>query len=195
MSNNIDFQEIWNNQKIIVPNETDFKKSLSSFNRKNIRTILIVNVLFVITSVLIISIWIYFQPKLITTKIGIVLVILAMLIYAITLNKTIGLYKENLSLNNSQFLQQLIEIKSKQKFLQTKMLTLYFILLSLGLGLYLIEYAQLMSKISGLITYSSTIIWIAFNWFYLKPKFINKQNLKLNKLIENLEKVNNQFDN
>ena len=168
MKNNIDINEIWKNQEIFEPNLNEFIKNIDSFRNKNLKNIILVNVLFILTSIFIIWIWIYFQPKLITTKIGIVTTIIAMFIYVIALNKTITLNKEKFDINNNQYLKQLINLKSKQKFLQNTMMKIYFIMLSVGICLYLIEYVQLMSFTMGIIVYSATLLWFAINWFYFR---------------------------
>ena len=194
MKNNIDINEIWKNQEIFEPNLNEFIKNIDSFRNKNLKNIILVNVLFILTSIFIIWIWIYFQPKLITTKIGIVTTIIAMFIYVIALNKTITLNKEKFDINNNQYLKQLINLKSKQKFLQNTMMKIYFIMLSVGICLYLIEYVQLMSFTMGIIVYSATLLWFAINWFYFRPKIIKKQNLKIHELISEFEKINNKIN-
>ena len=194
MKNNIDIKEIWNNQEVFEPNLNEFLKSINDFKRKNLKNIFIANVLLILTSIFIVFIWIYFQPKLITTKIGILTIILAMIIYMIALSKTITLNKENFNMDNNQYLAQLINLKTKQKFMQVIMIKIYFLLLSLGLCLYLIEYVQQMSLILSITVYSITLFWIALNWFYFRPKITKKQNVKLNDLIDKLKNINNQID-
>ena len=192
MKNNIN--EIWKNQEIPEVNLNEIKKNIDSFRNKNLKNIILVNVLFILTSIFIIWIWNYFQPKLITTKIGIVTTILSMLIYVIALNKTIMLNKEKFDINNNLYVKQLINLKNKQKFLQNTMMKIYFILLSVGMCLYLIEYVQLMSFTMGIIVYKTTLLWFAINWFYFRPKIIKKQNLKIDELISEFEKINNQIN-
>ena len=193
MKNNTEIKEIWKNQEIIEPKLIEFTKSVKSFKHKNTKIIVFVNVLLILTSIFIVCIWINFQPKLLTTKIGIVISIIAMLIYVIALNKTITSNKEKFNLDNNQYLLQLINLKNKQKFMQNTMLKIYFVLLSFGMCLFLFEYVQLMSSLLGIVVYSSTIIWVAINWFYLRPKIIEKQNLEINELIGKLEKINSQI--
>ena len=192
MKNNIN--EIWKNQEIPEVNLNEIKKNIDSFRNKNLKNIILVNVLFILTSIFIIWIWNYFQPKLITTKIGIVTTILSMLIYVIALNKTIMLNKEKFDINNNLYVKQLINLKNKQKFLQNTMMKIYFILLSVGMCLYLIEYVQLMSFTMGIIVYKTTLLWFVINWFYFRPKIIKKQNLKIDELISEFEKINNQIN-
>jgi hypothetical protein len=74
------------------------------------------------------------------------------------------------------------------------MLSIYFILLALGIGLYMFEYVSKMTITWGIITYAITILWFAINWFYVRPKTITKQNAKLNKLLGEFEKLNNQMN-
>ena len=147
MKNNIDINEIWKNQQIIELNLLEFIKSANGIKSRNLKNIIFVNIIVLSTSIFIIFIWICFQPKLVTTKIGIVTTIIAMLIYAIAVNKTISINKEKFNVDNKQYLKQLINLKNKQRFLQNTMLKVYFILFSVGLCLYLIKYVQLMNLI------------------------------------------------
>ena len=78
--------------------------------------------------------------------------------------------------------------------METTMMNLYFILLSLGIALYMYEYTQRMSTFWGIFTYAITSIWILFNWFYLRPKQIKKQRAKLDAIIAKFEMVNNQLN-
>lgn len=193
MKNNIDINEIWKNQEMIEPNLAELMKSINSFKSKNLKNIVFINVVLILTSIFVVFIWIYFQPKLITTKIGLITTIIAMLLYGIATNKTIIVPNEEFTLDNNQFLIQLIDLKNKQKFLQNTVLKVYFVTLSIGICLYLIEYVLLMNIIVGITTYSATILWIVINWFYLRPKIIKKQNLKINELIRAFEKINSQL--
>lgn len=193
MKSNMDIKEIWNNQKIIEPSINEFFKMVSNFKKKYIKSIILANAFLILTSAVIVFIWVYFQPQYITTKIGIITIIFSMLIYIIALNKTILFYQEKFNLDNNQYLFHLIQIKNKQHFLQNTMMKIYFILLSAGLGLYLIEYTQKMSLFLGITAYFATLFWIALNWFYFRPKIIKKQNLKIDELISRVEEISRQI--
>ncbi|MBK6772550.1 MAG: hypothetical protein IPG78_10570 [Ignavibacteria bacterium] len=43
------------------------------------------------------------------------------------------------------------------------------------------------------ISYFTTLMWIAFNWFYLRPRQIKKQRAKTDELIIKLEMLNRQI--
>jgi hypothetical protein len=195
MDNNIDFKNLWKQQAVSPPNIEDLFSKLKHFKKVNLRKLIITNVLLIATSVFILFIWYCFQPEFISTKIGIILMILAMVIYLFAYNKLFGIYKTiDIDQNNSEYLQKLISLKTKQQFLQSVMMRLYFVLLVLGLGLYMYEYASRMTMFWGIIAYAVTLSWIGFSWFYLRPKEISKEQARINGLIVKFEAVNKQLN-
>ena len=50
-----------------------------------------------------------------------------------------------------------------------------------------------MTFLLAAITYFTTLMWIAFNWFYLRPRQIKKQRAKTDELIIKLEMLNRQI--
>jgi hypothetical protein len=195
MDNNIDFKDLWKQQAVSTPNIEDLFSKLKHFKRVSLRKLIITNVLLIATSVFILFIWYRYQPEFISTKVGIILMILAMVIYLFAYNKLFGFYKTiDADQNNSEYLQKLISIKTKQQFLQTAMMRLYFVLLVLGLGLYMYEYASRMTMFWGIIAYGVSFAWMGFAWFYLRPKEISKEQAKVNGLIAKFEAVNKQLN-
>ncbi|WP_284463224.1 hypothetical protein [Chryseobacterium sp.] len=194
MDTNIDFKNIWKQQTSNKPNIEELLGKLKKFKNENLRKLILTNLLLIATSLGIVFIWYRYQPQLATTKIGIVLVILAMVIFLLAYNKLFMVfYKIDDTQSNSDYLQNLYLVKNKQKFMQTTMLNLYFIMLFLGICLYMYEYASRMTLISGILAYGLTFIWIGINWFYLRPKTIRKQQLKIDVLIDKFEEINNQL--
>ncbi len=96
-------------------------------------------------------------------------------------------------MSSADYLQQLLSLKRKQQFLQGIMTNLYFILLSTGLFLYMIEYTMRMKLSMGIVCYAITAGWIAFNWFYIKPKTIRKQREKIDGLINKFTLLTKQL--
>lgn len=191
---NIDFKDLWKKQSVNELDLNDLLTRLSKFKKTALRSLWITNILLFATSAFIIFIWIYYQPQFISTKIGIVFTILAMVIYVFVYNKLLNEYKNIDSTQaNQEYLQKLISIKKKQQFLQTKMMSFYFITLTAGICLYMYEYASRMSTLGAGLTYGITLLWMLFNWFYLRPKQIKKQQAKINGLIEKFEEINNQL--
>lgn len=194
MDSNIDFKNIWKQQTSNKPNLEELIGKLKKFRNQNLRKLILANIGLITTSLLIIYIWYRFQPQMITTKIGIVLVILAMVMFLFAYNKMFMVfYKIDQTQSNNEYLQSLYVVKSKQKLMQTTVLNLYFIMLFLGICFYMYEYTSRMTIGSGILTYSVTLAWIAFNWFYLRPKTIKKQQGKLDELINKFEEINNQL--
>ncbi|WP_426481631.1 hypothetical protein [Chryseobacterium sp. R2ACT005] len=194
MDTNINFKNIWKQQTSNKPNLEELLGKLRKFRNQNLRKLILANIALITTSLIIIYIWYRFQPQMITTKIGIVLVILAMVMFLFAYNKMFMVfYKIDQTQSNNEYLQSLYAVKRKQKFMQTTIFNLYFIMLSLGICFYMYEYTSIMTLGSGMLAYVVTFAWIAFNWFYLRPKTIKKQQGKLNELINKFEEINNQL--
>lgn len=194
MATNIDFKNIWKQQTSNKPNMEELLGKLKKFRNQNLRRLIFTNIGLIATSLFILFIWYWYQPEMITTKIGIVLVILAMVIFLFAYNKMFMVfYKIDQTQSNNEYLQSLYVVKSKQKLMQTTILNLYFIMLFLGIVLYMYEYTSRMTFSSGILAYAVTLAWIAFNWFYLRPRTIKKQQGKLDELINKFEKINNQL--
>lgn len=194
MDTNIDFKNIWKQQSSPKPNIEELLNRLKKFKNENLRKLILTNILLIVTSLCIAFIWYRYQPQLISTKIGIVLVILAMVIFLLAYNKMFMIfYTIDNTQSNSEYLQNLYLIKNKQKFMQTTMLNFYFIMLFLGICLYMYEYTIKMSSVSAILVYTATLAWIGFNWFYIRPKTIKKQQGKIDGLINKFEEINNQL--
>ena len=196
MDNNINFNDLWSGQKIVQPNPDELILKVDKLKKANTKRIVYTNITLVLTSVFIGFIWYYFQPQFITSKIGIVLAILAMLSFMIASNSSLVLYKKlDAGESNQQYLKTLLLIKEKQQFMQTTMLNLYFLFLSVGLSLYMYEYVSRMSTLMAVVVCGVTALWFLFNWFYLRPKQIKKQEAKLNEIIAKFEDIQGQLNN
>lgn len=189
------FKNLWQSQNTNANlNSKDIILKAIQLQKKTRIKTLLTNGLLLVTMLFIIGIVVYFQPKMITTKIGTILVVIALIMQIITSTKLISASDKNNDQNsNAEYLQQLLVFKKKQAFLQSTIMTAYFILLGLGIVLYMIEYTIRMSILGAALAYGITSLWIAVNWFYFRPKIIKKQQQKLNKIIADLEKINDQF--
>jgi Flp pilus assembly protein TadB len=193
-NNNIDFKDLWKKQTISQPNIEDLMARLKQFKKAGLRSLWKTNILLFTTSAFILFVWYYYQPQFISTKIGIVLAIVAMVMYVSVYNGLLNIYKDiDATQTNQEYLQKLILIKRKQQFMQSTILSWYFVLLMTGICLYMYEYAIRMTVFYALVTYGVTLLWIGFNWFYIRPKQIKKQQVKINELIAKFEDVNEQL--
>ena len=194
MDNNIDFKDLWKKQSVSQPNFEDLLARLKQFKKAALRSLWITNVLLIATSIFIAVIWYYYQPQFVSTKIGIIITILTMMMYLAIYNRLLDAYKNiDSTQTNQEYVQNLISIKKKQHYLQSTILSLYFVLLTIGLCLYMYEYASRMTVFWAIFTYAMTLFWMGINWFFIRPKQIKKQQAKINSLIEKFEDVSNQL--
>ncbi len=194
MSADIDFKALWNHEETSVPDVKEIFKKAGQLNRKTRNKIWRANILLSLTVIFIMWVCWRYQPQMITTKIGIVLVIIAIASLLAATNQLLPLlFKANLETDSHQYLDQLIHIKHKQEFLNKTMLTVYFILLSSGIFLYMLEYAGRGGLVFKSAAYGITFAWIAFNWFYIRPKTIKKKQKAINDIIVKLELINDQL--
>ncbi|MFH6988763.1 hypothetical protein ACHRVW_13550 [Flavobacterium collinsii] len=194
-NNNIDFKGLWKKQTVSQPDMKDLLLRLKQFKATGLRQLWITNILLLATTAFIIFIWYYYQPEFILTKIGIVLVILAMIMYVGVYNRLLAGYKNiDATQSNQDYLQRLILIRKKQQYLQSTVLNLYFVLLGVGICLYMYEYTSRMTLVYAGLTYGVTLLWIGVNWFYIRPKQIKKQQEKINSLIDKFDEVNKQLE-
>lgn len=195
MENNIDFKDLWKKQSISQPSINELLAKLKHFKKTSLRRLILTNAMLIATCVLILLIWYYYQPQFLSTKIGIVLNVAIMAIYLLVYNRLFDAYKElDNTDSNAAYLQKLIAIKTKQKFLQSKMLSIYFVVLGLGTCLYMYEYSSMMSFLWGFFVYAVLLFWMGFVWFYLRPRQIVKENSKIDTLIDTFQRINNQLE-
>jgi uncharacterized membrane protein YciS (DUF1049 family) len=193
MSNNIEFKDLWQKKTSEPPNLSEVYALANKAKKQLFIKTILINIIFGLTAAFIITIWVYYKPQLLTTKIGICLTILAISSFILAQNSILPfLKKEKDNFNLNDYLLQLKNIRKKEMFMQTTMMNIYFILLSLGILLYMYEYVE-KTFLSIIFAYGITILWFAFNWFYLRPKTIKKQQEKSNLLITKFENLQKQL--
>lgn len=194
MTDNIDFKQLWDKQQIETPETEELIQKANQFKRKTRFKLIAANLLLIVTSIGIGFVWYFFQPDFLTTKIGIIVCIIAMLIYLAFHNSLAPLLlKNSLEVDAKAQLQQLLLLKQKQRFQQTVLLNGYFILLSSGLCLYMYEYVARMTLTWAILSYVVLLFWIGLNAFYFRPKMLKKQQAQLDKLIEKFRALNDQL--
>lgn len=128
------------------------------------------------------------------TIIGLGLIIIAICLFLIVSTGSLRLfYTASADLDSKTFLSTMLRVRKKQQFIQGKLLTIYFILLSAGLFLYMLEFVGRMTHLQGFLAYLLVGAWIILNWFYYRPRAIKKQQAVIDKLIGEFEVMNQQF--
>lgn len=194
MEPNIDLKNIWKQHSSEQPDKTELLAKLKRYKKAHLRKIALTNIVLLLTCGFIIFVWIYFQPQYISTKIGIILCVLGMLLYLWFYNRLTRCLKTIDSTDSTHdYVQNLQALVVEQKFMQTTMLSVYFAMLSIGLCLYFFEYTTMMTLFWGCFTYIVTLGWLAFNWFYFRPRVIKKEQGKLDALIQTFKSINTQW--
>ena len=195
MDHNFDLKGLWAQQTVAT--KPDIKVLIAGAARikRRIRMRLILtNALLIATIIYVAYIGLSYKFQLATTRIGIILTILAMAFFVFASNGMLaGLLRSDPQSDNAGYLKNLLTIRKKQDRLQGVLLNWYYILLTIGVGCYMIEFLIRMRLVVALLAAAATFGWILFTWIYLRPKTINKQRAPLQELITRLQDVNEQL--
>ena len=195
MSAEVDFKALWNKEE--AKDMPDTKELLKKADRlrKLTRFKLIAQTL-VLSATIVILLFVGFRidHEQVTTMIGLVLMIIAIVSYLVVANQILPmLFKSNVEGTSQEYLNQLIRIKRKNEFINKVMINVYFSLLSLGLFLYSLQFVARMSTAWATFYYVMVFGWMAFSWFVSRPRGIKRKQKPLNDMIERLEAVNAQL--
>jgi len=191
MNSEQELKDLWNMQRTSAPDIREINAAITELQKKNRKRLLMVNILLPLTSAIILAIWYFFQPQMLTTKIGIILVILAMATFTAVANRTFPfLNKVNPDTNIKDYLLQLQAYKVRQAFLQKTMMNIYFLFLTTGMCLYMIE-ATKEWKYPWL-AYITSLGWVLFNYLYTKPRREKDYRKEINRIIDSLKKFDGQ---
>jgi hypothetical protein len=191
-----DWQIWWRQQTAVVPpSEKELGRKALHLKRCARNKQVISSLILVATLVFLCGIAYIWKPRFITTYVGIGLMILAI---GLQLGAARGLLslltrREQPDQDARHYLELLIGIKAQQKFLQTRILTLYFILITTGAFLTMIEYTRDMSAAGKTRAYGLTAAWFAIAWWVLRPWMIRKETRKLDAVIGPLESLQAQL--
>jgi len=193
-NDNIDFKKLWKQQKTDAPQLKEFKKKLTKYKNMNTFKSLFIIIGLSIYILLCICIWVYLKPPHISTQLGLLLCIIGMLIYIVQYSQLFSFNKKlNSLISNKDYLNNLMTIKKKQIFIQTKVMKLYYLFLIPGIFLVCFKYMMMLPNPFHLIALVVTIAWLVFSWFYARPKTIKADNKKINDLISQYSKISEQF--
>jgi 4-hydroxybenzoate polyprenyltransferase len=129
------------------------------------------------------------------TYVGITIMLITMLLYAIMIIRNYRiLNKRDSTINPTEYLQDLKEYQKKRAKIVGWFYYLYVLLISLGLSLYFVEVLKGASLYYKIMVYGLTLIWIFFLTFYYKKRIFKNEEEKLNLIIEKLERLQGQFE-
>ena len=196
MSNFNDISNIWQNAPAPVPGNVPAilkgvkKKRMEAVKRSALCILSLLGAGMVVGWV-----GLYYHARYFTTYVGIVMVLVAIILGVFFQSKILQYMTRpiDIAADNMAFLIKMKEYRKKQHYLHTTGNMLYFILLSVGMFLYLFEFTY-GSTTFIILTYGLTFAWVGFAWFYLRPRTIRKETQKLNSMIEELERVVKQME-
>jgi len=187
---NINFQDIWNKKNTEIPNIQEIKSTADKYKKKQLFSTICQLLSLTATAVMIIVIWNMIDFKMMTTSLGIVLILVALALYIYLYSQNINVIRKiNPSISNQEYLASLKKLQQQQLYMQTKGISIYYVLLTTGFAFYFYEFALRMSTLGALLAYGLTFLWLAIAWFFLRPRQIKKQNAKISKVIDSLEMI------
>ena len=193
---NINFQDIWNKKSADIPNIQEIKSSADKYKKKQLRFTICHILSLSVSAVMIIFIWNVIDFKMFTTSFGIVLILIALAMYIYLSSQNINVIRKiNPSITNQEYLTSLKKLQHQQIYMQTKGISIYYVLLTIGFAFYFYEFALRMSTLGGILAYGLTFVWLAIAWLFLRPRQIKKQNVKISKVIDSLELIEKDLNN
>ncbi len=134
-----------------------------------------------------------FQPKYVTTRIGLLLTIgVSMLAIGGNLRQSVLLRKAEVADSVAVALEKMLHYQHRMQRYFRQRLSILFAVLAGGLLLYLYEFAH-HSALFTVISYGSTILYMAICWFWLRPYSIRKNEKRVGEIIERLRGIQQDF--
>jgi len=180
-------------QKGQVPADTllkQVKKGASALNQKLLWTIVAMAATFVIWIVL----FLFFLFNSWLTYAGILITMSTILIYAVLVfrdYKLIASHDPTIEVN--VYLEKLKKYQTGRNRMYGSMYYVYTFLLSLGIGLFLVEVLKPLSLWFEVVAYTLFACWILFVTFYLRQRIIKTEQEKIGQIINRLERLKGQF--
>ncbi len=195
MNTNPDFKQLWQQQPAATPNLESFLGFARDYRKKQSVKKWKANAMLGITVFFIAYIVSRIDGLEWTTLAGALIVMLAVLLYLVMYNRLFAAlggadYKDN----NREYLQRLLVYQRRQQFLQRRGISGYFILLCAGLALYMVPFLRRMTPLIATMAVLLTAGWIAFSWFYFRPRTQKRETAELDALIKKCEALNRQWE-
>jgi hypothetical protein len=191
-----DLQQLWQTraEKPAIP-----AKELILRIKKQRRNMLagLIGTILALLATIAMMVWIFigYHPVLPTTRVSIVIMMIAVLgaifIKTQALRLLMGTIREDVS--NAAMIAALQRLQQAQRTFNTVGISVYYILLSAGMALYLAEFVR-GNLWFGITAYTLTFGWIAFTWFYFRKRGIRKQNAKLDNMISHLKTLQQEWE-
>lgn len=180
-------------ERLLLPDE--LKKKANQYRSRQIKKVIWSILSLMATFVVFIYIFTNYTPEYKVMYWGLTITGLAVILAIVwqTLMLTFLVKPVDALSDTKTFLTHWQAYQKKTEWGQRTGISIYFIMLSIGITLYLFEFAQ-RNWLWGIGIYAVTGLWIAFNWFYLRPRIIEKKTAKLKMLMVEAERISNQLE-
>lgn len=190
----MNLDQLWHNTNEKAPDWQAFTKQMAALEIKKRNEKNKLNFMLLATMAFVGFIAFAYWPLAWTTLIGIVLTELSMLLYLWQYNRHTTVRHITTETSNARaYLEWLYEDRKRQRYLGRQLMSAYFLLLSTGVLVYMWEFVQRMPGFYGWLAYGVTLGWFALNWFVFRPRIIQKREAALNDLIQQLERLQQQW--
>lgn len=191
-----DIENIWKQQKeAVVPEVTVIIEKVNQEKKSIAKKIIIQVILLLITVPIIIWVLVANPFKETSTFVGIVIVLFDLIGFAVLrIYQVNKLAKINFTETPKTVLHQLGTYYDFHKFLSSKIITCYFLLLNLGLGLYFIEVMRPMPTYAIILSFTVYTGWIAFAYFVIGKKQKIKEFEIIDILIKKMKTIEGEYE-
>ncbi|WP_342645621.1 hypothetical protein [Mucilaginibacter sp. CSA2-8R] len=193
MDNLTNLKAIWHSAKTDgLPTSVEMLQLIKKFRSQRLRKKWLVIIVASVLTVLMVITMFYYHPKMITTRIGQVLITISCACLAFTNIKSIRRFYQLNDCSNAEFLAFIEQTRQNQIYFYKKTQVAIMLLSSVGLLLYLYESA---SKYPGglMIAYSLGALYLAIIWLLVRPRTFKKNAEKLNAVKMHLYKISKQL--
>jgi len=193
MDNLNELKAIWQTADVSnLPQAREIKSISKNYQQKTlVKKAWVFAATVVCTAIFILSLFFY-HPVFLSTRIGQLLILIAMLILFWSNLKSLNRIYKIRNCSNQQFLNYLREVQINRinYYKRTQVLGMFFY--SSGLLLYLYELVY-KNTFWTILLYTFTIIFLLISWFYIRPKAYQRRKNKFEPLLNHLEKLHNQL--
>ncbi len=196
MNNFEDIQKLWQ-QHTVAPQQdaAELTKLIKQKRRREGVQMLCGTLGLAITFFFILFIGYHYPFAYLSTYAGISLVLLSVVAAVVLNSRMLSLLYQSApkeDTDNTTLLAHMKEYQQRQRFFQTRFISAYYITLSIGLVLYMFEITH-RSPLFMAIAYAVTLGWVAFAWWYIRPRTIRKQTTRIQTIIDHLEDLEGEL--
>jgi len=192
-----DLENLWKTSETKIPAKNDQIPKIKNNRMKLKNTYTKGAILLIATGIIILILMATFDAKILTLPIVSAMVIISLVCF-LQAGLMIFTAKKISDIDESQtpgaHLQQWLEFREFQKKLRHWNMPVYYVLLSLALGVYMFELLKPVDLWKMLLAFAVTYSWLLFAYFYLGKKEVKKQDAKMDGIISELKNLENQFN-